>query len=180
MSVRRTGIEDEHRALRGDVGAFDAFLVGELETCRSLQPGSKSMSGAAAVVPRVPLKPPGEPMRETYPDLPPNADHDRARVEGVIATSGVTRGQLGELLVADGAEVTKGEARIDLGSAQAVSGAFPPPSGRILAVSDAAAQDADATNASPREAGRLVTVVIAAAAERDDLPGAVSCGELIG
>ncbi len=127
-------------------------------------------------------------MSESYPDdLLYNPEHDWARVAGDEATFGITwyaQDQLGEIVFVDGAsvgaEVTMGQAYIELESVKAVSEVIAPLSGRIVAVNEAAAQDPGLVNSSPYGEGWLVRVAVADAAEKDDLLNAAAYEELLG
>ncbi|MGH7485699.1 MAG: glycine cleavage system protein H [bacterium] len=120
-------------------------------------------------------------------DLLYHSDHGWARVEGDVATLGITwyaQDQLGEVVFVDGAkvgdEVTMGEAYIELESVKTVSEAIAPLSGKIVAISEVAVREPDIVNRSPYGEGWLVRVSIANPAEKANLLTAGAYGELIG
>ena len=114
---------------------------------------------------------------ERYPsDLLYHPEHDWARIDGDVATFGITwyaQDALGEIVFWDGpevgAQVAKDEPYAELESVKAVSEVIAPLSGEVIEVNAALVEDPARANASPYEHGWLVRVRLADAAERDAL-----------
>jgi len=103
-------------------------------------------------------------------------EHDWVRIDGDVATFGVTwyaQDSLGEIVFWDGpdvgAEVTKDEAYAELESVKAVSDVVAPLSGEVIEVNAALADDPATVNASPYGDGWLVKVRLSDPTERDAL-----------
>ena len=113
----------------------------------------------------------------SYPqDLLYHPEHDWARIDGDVATFGITwhaQDALGEVVFFDppaiGAQVTQHEPYTEVESVKAVSDVVAPLSGEVVAVNDALAQGPDAINTDPYGAGWLIRVRIANPSERDAL-----------
>ena len=113
----------------------------------------------------------------SYPsDLRYHAEHDWTRVDGDVATCGITwyaQEQLGEVVFFDppevGATVTKDEPYAEVESVKAVSDVIAPVSGEIVEVNDALSSGPEAINDDPYGEGWLVRVRLADASQVDEL-----------
>ena len=113
----------------------------------------------------------------SYPeDLLYHPEHDWARVEGDLATLGVTwfaQDALGEVVFFDppevGSSVTAGESYAEVESVKAVSDVIAPLSGEIVEVNTALADSPDTINDDPYGEGWLVKVRLSDPAEKDSL-----------
>ncbi|MDP9376268.1 MAG: glycine cleavage system protein GcvH [Actinomycetota bacterium] len=113
----------------------------------------------------------------TYPaDLKYHPEHDWARVEGDVATFGITayaEDQLGEVVFFDppevGTQVTKDESYAELESVKAVSDVIAPLSGEIVEVNEALAAEPEKVNEDPYGDGWLVRVRLSDPTELDAL-----------
>jgi glycine cleavage system H protein len=112
-----------------------------------------------------------------YPeDLKYHAEHDWARIEGDVATFGVTwyaQDALGEVVFYDppevGATVSKDGAYAEVESVKAVSDVFAPLSGEIVEVNEALADAPEKINSDPYGDGWLVKVRLSDPSEVDSL-----------
>ena len=113
----------------------------------------------------------------SYPeDLLYHPEHDWARIDGDIATLGITwyaQDALGEVVFFDppevGSTVTKDESYAEVESVKAVSDVIAPLSGEIIEVNDGLGDGPEAINDDPYGEGWLVKVRMADASERDSL-----------
>ena len=113
----------------------------------------------------------------SYPsDLRYHAEHDWARVDGDVATCGITwyaQEQLGEVVFFDppevGATVTKDEPYAEVESVKAVSDVIAPVSGEIVEVNVALCSGPEASNDDPYGEGWLVRVRLADPSQVDEL-----------
>jgi glycine cleavage system H protein len=113
----------------------------------------------------------------SYPsDLRYHEEHDWARVDGDIATFGVTwyaQDQLGEVVFFDPPEVGKtvrqGEPYAEVESVKAVSDVIAPLSGEIVEVNDALSSAPEAINDDPYDGGWMVRVRLSDPSELDGL-----------
>jgi glycine cleavage system H protein len=124
----------------------------------------------------------------SYPeDLLYHAEHDWARIEGDVATFGITwyaQDLLGEVVFFDppavGTEVTQNEPYTEIESVKAVSDVFAPLSGEVIEVNEALANAPEAINGDPYGEGWMVKVRLsdpgqaAALLERDAYVALVS------
>lgn len=116
-------------------------------------------------------------MAESYPeDLKYHAEHDWARIEGDVATFGVTwyaQDALGEVVFYDppavGAKVVKDQPYAEVESVKAVSDVFAPLSGEIVEVNEALADAPERINEDPYGEGWMVKVRLSDPAELDAL-----------
>jgi glycine cleavage system H protein len=105
-------------------------------------------------------------VAESYPeDLKYHPEHDWARIDGDVATFGVTwyaQDALGEVVFYDppevGATVTKDQAYAEVESVKAVSDVFAPLSGEIVEVNAALADSPEKVNQDPYGEGWMVKV----------------------
>ena len=113
----------------------------------------------------------------SYPsDLRYHEEHDWARIDGDLATFGVTwyaQDQLGEVVFFDppevGTTVTKDEPYAEVESVKAVSDVIAPMSGEIVEVNTALSDKPEAINEDPYGEGWLVRVRLSDPSELDDL-----------
>ncbi len=110
------------------------------------------------------------------PDLKYHEEHDWARIDGDIATFGVTwyaQDQLGEVVFFDlpevGKTVRKGDPYAEVESVKAVSDVIAPMSGEIVEVNDALSSGPEAINDDPYEGGWMVKVRLSDPSEVDSL-----------
>jgi len=116
-------------------------------------------------------------VAESYPDdLKYHAEHDWARIEGEMATFGVTwyaQDALGEVVFYDppevGSSVTKDRAYAEVESVKAVSDVFAPLSGEIVAVNQLLSDAPENINSDPYGDGWMVRVKLSDASEVDSL-----------
>ena len=113
----------------------------------------------------------------TYPDdLRYHPEHDWVRVDGDVATFGITwyaQDQLGEVVFFDppdvGATVTKDQPYAEIESVKAVSDVVAPLSGEVVEVNGALSAAPERVNEDPYGEGWLVRVRLSDASELDDL-----------
>ena len=123
----------------------------------------------------------------SYPsDLKYHAEHDWARIDGDIATMGITwyaQEQLGEVVFFDppevGATVKKDTPYAEVESVKAVSDVVAPLSGEITEVNEAAAESPEKINGDPYGEGWLVKVKLSDPSEADDLMDAAAYKQLL-
>ena len=121
----------------------------------------------------------------SYPDdLKYHAEHDWARVDGDIATLGITwyaQDQLGEVVFFDppdvGATITKDQAYAEVESVKAVSDVIAPLSGEIVEVNDALKDSPEQINDDSYGEGWLVKIRLSEPSEIDALMDAASYEE---
>ena len=113
----------------------------------------------------------------SYPeDLKYHPEHDWARIDGDVATFGVTwyaQDALGEVVFYDppqvGATITKDAPYGELESVKAVSDIFAPASGEVTAVNPAVNDRPEVVNEDPYGEGWLVRVKLSDPSELDSL-----------
>ena len=113
----------------------------------------------------------------SYPeDLLYHAEHDWARIDGDIATLGITwyaQEQLGEVVFFDppevGATVTKDQPYAEVESVKAVSDVIAPLSGEITEVNAALGDAPEQINEDPYGEGWMVRIRLSNVSETDDL-----------
>jgi glycine cleavage system H protein len=118
----------------------------------------------------------------SYPDdLKYHSEHDWARVDGDVATLGITwyaQDQLGEVVFFDppevGATITKDQAYAEVESVKAVSDVIAPVSGEIVEVNDALKDAPEQINEDSYGEGWLVKVKLSDPSELDSLMDAES------
>ena len=114
---------------------------------------------------------------ESYPDdVKYHPEHDWARVEGDVATFGITwfaQDQLGEVVFFDppeiGASVSAGESYAEVESVKAVSDVFAPLSGEVTEVNAGLSDAPELINDDPYGQGWLVRVKLSEPSEVDEL-----------
>ena len=123
----------------------------------------------------------------SYPsDLKYHPEHDWARVEGDIATLGITwyaQEQLGEVVFFDppgvGAEVSKDQPYAEVESDKAVSDVVAPLSGEITEVNETLADTPEQINDDPYGAGWMVKVRVSNVDEVEQLLDAAAYEETL-
>jgi glycine cleavage system H protein len=114
---------------------------------------------------------------ESYPDdLRYHPEHDWARIDGEIATFGITwyaQDSLGEVVFFEtpevGSDVTQDDPYCEVESVKAVSDVYAPLSGEVIEVNSGLAEDPSPINDDPYGAGWMVKVRLTNAAETDKL-----------
>ena len=113
----------------------------------------------------------------SYPsDLKYHEEHDWARIDGDIATFGITwyaQDQLGEVVFFDLPEVGKsvrmGDPYAEVESVKAVSDVIAPLSGEVIAVNEAVSETPELINEDPYDGGWLVKVRLTNPDEQNEL-----------
>ena len=113
----------------------------------------------------------------SYPeDLLYHPEHDWVRIEGDVATFGVTwyaQDQLGEVVFFDppdvGSQVSAGAAYAEVESVKAVSDVFAPMSGEVTEVNEALKDTPEKINDDPYGDGWMVRVRLSDPSEADSL-----------
>jgi glycine cleavage system H protein len=118
------------------------------------------------------------------PELSYHEEHDWARIDGDVATFGVTwyaQDQLGEVVFFDpptvGKSVRRGEPYAEVESVKAVSDVIAPLSGEIVEVNAARARAPESINDDPYGEGWMVKVRLSDPAEVDSLMDAAAYEE---
>ena len=114
---------------------------------------------------------------ESYPEeLRYHADHDWARIEGDIATFGITwyaQDALGEVVFYEppevGSQVAKDSSYTEVESVKAVSDVIAPLSGEVTEVNSALTDNPEKINEDPYGEGWMVKVKLSDPSEADDL-----------
>ncbi|HEY6732176.1 MAG TPA: glycine cleavage system protein GcvH [Solirubrobacterales bacterium] len=123
----------------------------------------------------------------TYPDdLRYHDEHDWARIEGDLATLGITwyaQDSLGEVVFFDppevGASIQKDSSYAEVESVKAVSDVIAPLSGEIVEVNDALQDTPEQINQDPYGEGWLVKVKMTAPEEAETLLGPAEYRKLL-
>jgi glycine cleavage system H protein len=118
----------------------------------------------------------------SYPDdLKYHAEHDWARIDGDIATLGITwfaQDQLGEVVYFDppavGSALTKDQPYAEIESVKAVSDVVAPLSGEITEVNEGLSDSPEKVNEDPYGDGWLVKIKLSDTSELDDLMDAAT------
>jgi len=122
-----------------------------------------------------------------YPDeLRYHAEHDWARIDGDVATFGITwyaQDTLGEVVFYDppevGSEVRKDSSYAEVESVKAVSDVISPMSGEIVEVNEALSDAPEKINEDPYGDGWLVKVRLSDPGEADTLMDATAYQHLL-
>jgi len=125
---------------------------------------------------------------EEYPDgLLYHSEHDWARVDGDMATLGITwfaQDQLGELVFFDppavGTQIQKDAAYAEVESVKAVSDVIAPLSGEITEANDSLGDTPEKVNQDPYDEGWLVKIRLSDPSEADQLMDAAAYRQHIG
>jgi glycine cleavage system H protein len=123
----------------------------------------------------------------SYPDdLRYHDQHDWARIEGEVATFGITwyaQDNLGEVVFYDlpevGATVSKDSSYAEVESVKAVSDVIAPMSGEIVEVNEALADSPERINEDPYGEGWLVKVKLSDRGESEQLLSAAEYRNLL-
>jgi len=118
----------------------------------------------------------------SYPDdLRYHPEHDWARIDGDVATFGITwyaQDQLGEVVFVDppevGKTISKDDPYAEIESVKAVSDVVAPLSGEVTAVNEALADAPETVNEDPYGDGWLVRIKLSDTTEVDDLMDAAT------
>ena len=118
----------------------------------------------------------------SYPsELRYHEEHDWARIDGDIATFGITwyaQDQLGEVVFFDPPEVGKtvrrGDPYAEVESVKAVSDVIAPLSGEIIEVNESLTTGPESINEDPYESGWMVKVRLSDPSELDTLMDAAA------
>ncbi|MGA8804779.1 MAG: glycine cleavage system protein GcvH [Solirubrobacterales bacterium] len=124
---------------------------------------------------------------ESYPDeLRYHPEHDWARIDGEVATFGVTwyaQDALGEVVFYEppevGKEVKKDEAYAEVESVKAVSDVYAPLSGEVTEVNATLAGNPEKINQDPYGDGWMVKVKLSDPSEADGLMDAAAYRKLL-
>ena len=124
---------------------------------------------------------------ESYPDeLRYHPEHDWARIDGEVATFGVTwyaQDALGEVVFYEppevGKEVKKDEAYAEVESVRAVSDVYAPLSGEVTEVNATLAENPEKINQDPYGDGWMVKVKLSDPSEADGLMDAAAYRKLL-
>ena len=124
---------------------------------------------------------------QSYPDdLKYHPEHDWARVDGDVATFGITwyaQDSLGEVVFFDppdaGTSVTKDDSYAEVESVKAVSDVISPLSGEVTEVNEAAKENPEIINTDPYGEGWLVKVKLSDPSELDALMDAAAYKQLL-
>jgi glycine cleavage system H protein len=124
---------------------------------------------------------------ESYPDeLRYHPEHDWARIDGEVATFGVTwyaQDALGEVVFYEppevGKEVKKDEAYAEVESVKAVSDVYAPLSGEVTEVNATLAENPEKINQDPYGDGWMVKVKLSDPSEADGLMDAAAYRKLL-
>jgi glycine cleavage system H protein len=116
-------------------------------------------------------------VSDQYPDgLLYHQEHDWAKVEGDIATFGITwyaQDALGEVVFYDppevGSNISKDQPYAEVESVKAVSDVFAPLSGEITEANEKLSDSPEAINSDPYGEGWMVKVKLSDPGETDDL-----------
>jgi len=119
-------------------------------------------------------------------DLKYTNEHEWARIEGDIATVGITdyaQESLGDVVYIEtpeiGTEVKKGEEFGSIESVKAVSDVFSPISGEIIEVNEELADHPEYINQSPYDKGWIVKIKISNPEEADELMDSTKYEEFV-
>ncbi len=109
-------------------------------------------------------------------DMKYTADHEWVRLEGDVATVGITAhaaGELGDIVFVDapdaGKAVSKGDTFGTIESVKTVADLFAPMSGEICEVNDELASAPETVNSYPYGAGWIVKIKVSDPSEADSL-----------
>jgi glycine cleavage system H protein len=116
-------------------------------------------------------------VSDQYPDgLLYHAEHDWAKLDGDIATFGITwyaQDALGEVVFYDppevGSEISKDQPYAEVESVKAVSDVFAPLSGEITEANEKLTDSPEAINSDPYGEGWLVKVKLSDPSQTDEL-----------
>lgn len=120
-------------------------------------------------------------------DLKYTEDHEWIKVDGDVATIGITdyaQGELGDVVFVElpevGAELTKSDPFGTIEAVKAVSDLFAPANGEVVEINEALADAPETVNKSPYEDGWMIKIKLADAGDLDDLLDAAAYTTKIG
>jgi glycine cleavage system H protein len=120
-------------------------------------------------------------------DLKYTKDHEWLKVEGNVATVGITafaQGELGDIVYVEveteGEELDKEEVFGSIEAVKTVSDLFMPVSGEITSFNDALEQDPETVNSDPYGDGWLVKIEMSDSSQVEGLLNADQYKELVG
>ena len=124
---------------------------------------------------------------ESYPeDLKYHPEHDWARIDGDVATFGITwyaQDSLGEVVFYEppeiGSTITKDQPYTEVESVKAVSDVYAPLSGEVIEVNEKLADSPEIINEDPYGDGWLAKVKLTEPAEADTLLDVAAYRELL-
>ena len=124
---------------------------------------------------------------ESYPDdLRYHPEHDWARIDGDMATLGITwyaQDALGEIVhfepPEEGSSVARGESYGEVESVKAVSEVIAPLSGEVVEVNEKVVAEPETINEAPHSDGWLVRIRMTDPSEADELLDAAAYRELL-
>jgi len=124
---------------------------------------------------------------ESYPDdLRYHPEHDWARIDGDMATLGITwyaQDALGEIVhfepPEEGSAVARGESYGEVESVKAVSEVIAPLSGEVVEVNAKVVEGPETINEAPHDDGWLVRIRLSDPSEADELLDASAYRELL-
>jgi len=124
---------------------------------------------------------------ESYPeDLKYHPEHDWARIDGEVATFGITwyaQDSLGEVVFYErseiGATIAKDQPYTEVESVKAVSDVYAPLSGEVLEVNEKLTDSPEVINEDPYGDGWLAKVKLTEPAEADTLLDVAAYRELL-
>ena len=113
-------------------------------------------------------------------------DHEWAKIEGTVATVGITdhaQHELGDIVFLElpkvGAQLKRVESFGEIEAVKTVAPLYAPVSGRVMEVNQTLADKAEVINADPYEKGWIVKVELSTPSEIDSLLDAESYKRLI-
>lgn len=119
-------------------------------------------------------------------DLRYTKDHEWIKIEGDVATVGITafaQSELGDVTYVEvpqvGQQLSKGESFGVVESVKAVSDIYAPMSGEVIAVNDALVDEPETVNASPYERAWMIKLRLQDPGEATSLLGAAEYEQLI-
>ena len=126
-------------------------------------------------------------MSDQYPDgLLYHQEHDWAKVEGDVATFGITwyaQDALGEVVFYEppevGKQVSKDQPYAEVESVKAVSDVFAPLSGEVTEANEAISEEPGAINSDPYGEGWLVKVKLSDPSETESLMDASAYQKMV-
>lgn len=120
-------------------------------------------------------------------ELKYTSDHEWIKVDGDVATIGITdfaQGELGDIVYVEieteGEALEKGEVFGTVEAVKTVSDLFMPVSGEVIEVNDSIEGEPESVNADPYGNGWMVKVKVSDSSELDELLSAEDYGKEIG
>ena len=114
-------------------------------------------------------------------------DHEWIKIEGDIATVGITdfaQGELGDIVYVEieteGEELDREEVFGSVEAVKTVSDLFMPLSGEVVEVNEDLLDAPESVNSNPYEAGWMIKIKLSDTSEIDDLLSAESYKDLVG